>query len=390
MRERVTSVLVDLLRRRIGHAGPWPAELYRFVSRMALANGSDELTWLLSIEQRPADLVALIGAATVGHTRFYRHEEHFEQLRKVLPKLSERSVPLRVWSAGCSTGEEAWSLALLLQSHAVPFQLLATDVNEAAVTRARAGIYRASETKHLPGYDGKLSFSPSAELRACVRFEQMALLDKLPPYTPRSFDVIFCRNVLIYLESEHLKAVWKRLVSLLAPWGVIAVAPVESLTNVPEGLVRTGPLGWLQRGTAPARPAAQRVADPASARSHAPRAPSLRPSAPRAGLPLTRRASVEPNPVPTPDPVDGALEEVGRHLAAGEARLAEQRLHRLLAERDDAFGWFLLGEACVRRGANAEARIAFERAATAPLTSGNADLDTIRAAALRRAKQLPA
>jgi hypothetical protein len=251
------------------------------------------------------------------------------------------------------------------------------------VARARAGTYRASETQYLPGYSGKLAFSAPPALRACVRFEVMALLDKRPPDAPHQFDVIFCRNVLIYLEAEHLKAVWKRLMSSLAPSGVLAVAPVESLTNLPDGLVRSGPLGWLERSALQTRPAARR---PPSALSQPPTA-----GAPARSLPQpvqSARSAAPPRSLPPADLAAQALDEVARHLAQGDAAAAEQVLQRLLSQRDDAFGWFLLGEACVKRGAHAQARVAFQRASVASLTSGDADLETVRAAALRRAKQL--
>lgn len=367
MRDSIEGILVELLRRRLGQAGPFPAELYRFVTRTAQARGMEESAWLHAIESRPDDLAALLSAATIGHTQFYRHGEHFEQLRRALPNLIARSSPLRVWSAGCSTGEEVWSIALTLHGQGVPFQLLATDVNPRAVERARRGLYAAHETRHLPGYDGALAFDAAPAVRAHVRFEVMSLLDELPRGAPSQFDVVFCRNVLIYLDAQHLQAVWRRFESVLAPWGAMAVAPVESLTGVPARLARRGPLGWLESAAAP--PAAV-------VRARRTKSSSI----PRAALSQAQTP-------PDKDTTAQALEEVGRYMAAGNTTAAEQVLHSLLATRDDALGWFLLGEACARRGATSQARIAFERASVAQLTSGDTDLGTIRAAALRRAKQ---
>jgi predicted Zn-dependent protease len=130
----------------------------------------------------------------------------------------------------------------------------------------------------------------------------------------------------------------------------------------PTSLRRSGPLGWLER-VASSRP--EQAHPLVRATSHA--AKPARPAEPAAG---------------------GAFAGAGRALLGGrELEAAERALHELLVHSDDALAWFLLGEACAKRGANAQAKVAFGRACTATIASAGSDLETIRAAAKRRARQ---
>jgi chemotaxis protein methyltransferase CheR len=353
--------LTDLLRRRLGQAGPWPAEVYRHVAREARARRLEPEAWLGQVEKHSGELAGLIAAATVGHTSFFRHPDHFDSLRDFALRAAERTPQIRVWCAGCSTGEEAWSLALCLSELSVPFQIWATDINSLAVETAKRGTYLARSTAGLPGHAGNHPWRAPESLRRSVRFGVAALCDTLPADLPARFDVIFCRNVLIYLETGAVREAWRRFMARLEPWGAIAVSPVESLSHVPPQLERLGPLGWFER-------LEQKVA---------PRAKSMRP-APRKSIAPARPL----------DDVDALLEAAAHKLSQGETEAAERDLHKVLAQRDDAVGWFLLGEACARRGERTQARIAYSRAASAPHVPLNVDLDTIRDAARRRSQQL--
>ena len=195
-----------------------------------------------------------------------------------------------------------------------------------------------------------------------MRFEVLSLLDPLPSDTSPRFDVIFCRNLLIYLEPAVLDQAWRRFLMCLEPWGAVTVSPVESLSQVPPELEHAGPLGWFER-----------VAQP-----------RLAPVAPAKPV---RTPSIVPPTAPA-DEVDALLDRAAQNLSNGSTADAERDLHQVLEKRDDAVGWFLLGEACARRGEVTQARIAYRRAASAPHAPANVDLDTIREAARRRARQL--
>jgi chemotaxis protein methyltransferase CheR len=350
------------LRRRLGQSGPWPAELYRHVQRVAAGRGLDPMRWLEQVEQSPRELSALIAAATVGHTAFFRHPEHFNHLKEFAQRAAMRAPLLRVWCAGCSTGEEAWSLALCLSELSVPFSILATDVNARSIELARAGSYPARATLGLPGYAGKLPWRAPDALRKHVRFETLGLLEPLPSDEGPRHDVIFCRNLLIYLEPAVLDQAWRRFLMCLEPWGAVTVSPVESLSQVPPELEHAGPLGWFERAAQP------RLAKLASVRP-------------------VRKPSIVPAPAPS-DEIDQLLDRAAQNLSNGQTADAERELHQVLEKRDDAVGWFLLGEACARRGEATQARIAYRRATSAAHAPANVDLETIREAARRRARQL--
>ncbi len=360
------NALTQVLKRRLGQGGPWPRELHRHVERESRARGVGAREWLEGIERRPDDLASLIAAATVGHTSFFRHPDHFERLRELVPTIVASTPCVRVWSAGCSTGEEVWSLCLCLAATGAHFQIWASDVNARAVEVAARGVYPSRATVGLEGYDGKVPFRAPDALRKHVRFAVAALSEPLPAEAPSRFDVIFCRNVMIYFQADVVQSTWRMLASRLAPWGAIAVAPVESLSHVPAELERRGPLGWMQ----PRARSAQAVA-----------ALSAEASTPKP------RPSLDASP-DTADAVDLKLERVAKLLSLAEFDAAEQMLHALLALRDDALGWFLLGESCARRGETTQAKVAYLRAVRATHAPEDVDLETLQAAAQRRAQQL--
>jgi chemotaxis protein methyltransferase CheR len=364
MPDGIDALLGAILGPRLGFTAAFPAEATRYVHRRAAESGVEPLVWLRTIESRPTDLRDLIAAATVPYTTFFRHPEQIRRFREVLPELSKRSRPVRIWSAGCATGEEPWTLALVAAECGVPVDVLATDVSARAIAKAEKGEYEARETRSLPGFDGKRPFQVPNELRRSVRFEVASLLSRVDGDSG-PFDLIFCRNVLIYFDPESIDRAWETFDRRLEAWGAVVVAPVEALLRVPTSFRSGGPLGFISRATA-----SEVAAD-------SPRVPDI-----------AVAPAAEPAP-PTPrDPIIASFEKVARLLRADQTDRAEQVLHSILALRDDALGWFLLGETCARRGELTQAKIAYERAAKATVAPAEADLDTVRGAALRRSRQL--
>jgi chemotaxis methyl-accepting protein methylase len=243
----VDDWLTTLLGTRLGQAGPWPPELHRYVQREARARGLEALAYLESIARDGSELARLTSAATVGHTSFFRHAEHFQELARFACDAVRHASPLRVWSIGCSTGEEAWSIALTLQRAKLPFTLLATDVNPRAIAVARAGSYHAHTSSGFWRLTAEAQWSAPPELSQSVRFEVAALQDEAPPGASERFDLLFCRNLLIYLSPAAIAHAWRTLLERVEPWGAVVVSPVESLNHVPPELRRAGPLGWFQR-----------------------------------------------------------------------------------------------------------------------------------------------
>jgi chemotaxis protein methyltransferase CheR len=217
----------------------------RVEARMA-AQGARDARAYLDLVEGPggdAELGALVEAIRVGETRFFRHGAQLQALRRVvIPELGARASAsgraVRAWSAGCSTGEEPYTLAMLLddampRARGLQVSVLATDISEAALAIAQAGRYEADAVSPVPEdlraryfeHDGD-GFRVSPSLRALVRFERRNLVD---PGYPRGFDLILCRNVLIYFGPGGRDEVVRRLAASLAPGGFLFLGYSETL-----------------------------------------------------------------------------------------------------------------------------------------------------------------
>jgi chemotaxis protein methyltransferase CheR len=200
----------------------------------------------------------LISALTTNVTQFYRERHHFDTLRRaVLPALVARARAggrVRLWSAGCSTGQEAYSLAcevlrLAPEAARLDIRILATDIDRNVLRQARDGRYPASAVGGLSQADASALFladrsttgevAVRPELRALLFFRELNLLGPWPFRRP--FDVILCRNVVIYFDTETQRALWPRFEATLAPGGWLFLGHSERLQDdtAPE-LVNVG------------------------------------------------------------------------------------------------------------------------------------------------------
>jgi len=244
---RIVSGLEECLRSHAGLELPaWVIES-RAVARMS-ALGLSPAAYLELISSAPGagELRALLEAVRVGETRFFRHRPQVDALLEVVvPAWRERDERSpRVWSAGCASGEEAYTLALVL-SRAMPRPvysptILGTDVSAEAIAVAKRGVYPASAREHVPPpwQDGLLacvdaeqrpSVHVDPDARALVTFRQQNLAD---PELPRGFDLVWCRNVLIYFAPEARARAMERLVDALEPGGFLFVGYSETLRDV--------------------------------------------------------------------------------------------------------------------------------------------------------------
>ena len=211
-------------------------------------DGASCADWLLSAPLSPPQVHAFASHLTIGETYFFRERHTFDALaRHVLPALLRRrrgrEQKLRLWSAACSTGEEPYSLAILVQQLLPDWRdwdltILATDINERFLRKARAGVYGEwSFSQSPPGLqeryftrlpDGRFEIAP--EVRDCVTFTPANLAQEPFP-APRSgadsMDVILCRNVLIYFTPSHARKLVENLHRALADEGWLAVSPSE-------------------------------------------------------------------------------------------------------------------------------------------------------------------
>ena len=191
---------------------------------------------------------------TTNETFFFREQAHFDRL----PELLTAAPPgrqVRVWSAACSTGEEAWSAALVAAStlRGRPWEVLGTDVSTRVLDVARRGVYPLEAAAQIPdelraagclrgkpGSDADGTFTFTRTLRAAVRFDHGNLLHgALPDGEP--FDVVFLRNVLIYFSADTKRRVLRRVVSRVRPGGHLLIGHADSVTGLSEGLEVVAP-----------------------------------------------------------------------------------------------------------------------------------------------------
>lgn len=195
----------------------------------------------------------LIDAITTGETLFFRDSAPFDLLRhKLLPELIDRKtrltppgrpIPLRIWSAACSTGQEVYSIGIILKEllgnlDRYTIRLLGTDISDQAVAAASRGIYNRIEIERgLPRETLLTHFTASGEswkirdeVRALATFRQFNLLGDLGVLG--SFDIVFCRNVAIYFAEQDKASLFSRIAGQLDPEGVLIIGSTETLNGV--------------------------------------------------------------------------------------------------------------------------------------------------------------
>ncbi len=191
----------------------------------------------------------LIGTLTTNVSHFFRERHHYDLLsREVLPPLLNRARSgerIRIWSAGCATGQEPYSIAmtvLKLDRHAdeLDLRILATDVNDTALAHAEAGQFQADQVQGVDPIDlrgffrhqmtaGGWGYTANDSLRRIVRFRRLNLLSNWP--MRGRFDVVFCRNVVIYFDVETRSDLWVKLEKILAPGGYLFLGHSERLDS---------------------------------------------------------------------------------------------------------------------------------------------------------------
>jgi len=204
------------------------------------------------------ELVHLLDVVTTNKTDFFREGVQFEYLlRTALPTLVERGLrgPLRAWSAGCSTGEEAYTLAMVLeefrsQRRGFEYQILATDLSTRVLQAAARGVYRDDRIEPVPAAlraryimrsrdraQGLVRVHP--DLRARVSFQRLNFRDQEYDVGP-PLDVVFCRNVLIYFEKDFQRELLLRLIARIAPGGYLFLGHTESIHGMGLPVIPVG------------------------------------------------------------------------------------------------------------------------------------------------------
>ena len=300
---------------------------------------------------------ALRGAASIGETFFFRapqqlrHLEEIAQTHLIQPKRKQGNLNLRVWSVACSTGEEAYTLAILFKRAAPDFNLhvVGTDMNEAALQVARVGVYRSRAVRELvPGQLKELrpvegGWEVDPKLRSCVTFKTLNLVTGRVPAPERNlygFDVVVCRNVLIYVDGNQIPGVMERLAECANAASVLVLTPAEyaaapyapGFKSMSSGIYLRSP------ATAPLRATPRDQPNPAPLKSSAPASATSHP----------------PSQAPGEDPIAEMTHTLRRAREAadnGAFDLAEEHLAKVLRlEPDFALPRYLLGAIAMARG----------------------------------------
>jgi len=206
-----------------------------------------------------------INALTTNLTSFFREGHHFTQLVPLIKPFHAASRRIRIWSAGCSTGEEPYTLAMtLLQGFGsgATIQILATDLDTAVLETAARGVYPEARIEGLDDSWKRLAFLKGAgaqqgqvrvrpDLRQLITFRQMNLLDERWSVPEAPFQAIFCRNVMIYFDKPTQRRLLKRYHDLLEPDGLLFVGHSEALLDASLGFQSLGQTIYRRREAAP-------------------------------------------------------------------------------------------------------------------------------------------
>jgi chemotaxis protein methyltransferase CheR len=238
LRDSKRAMVMARLQKRLWHGG--------------FASFSDYLKHLES-DESGAELTAVLDAITTNHTSFFREVAHFHFLAShVVPALLTRpaSRPIAGWSAACSTGEEAYSIAVTLLDR-VPIaqhdriRLLASDLSKQAIQTARAGVYPLGRVDHLPQATLRRHFERgigeqeglvrlNRSVRRLIDFRKLNLIEV--DNLAATFDFIFCRNVMIYFDCEARQRVVNMVERHLTPGGHLFLSHSEGLSEINHGL----------------------------------------------------------------------------------------------------------------------------------------------------------
>lgn len=282
----------------------------------------------------------IVNAITTNETLFFRDASPFEVLKhKILPDLIDarskaapgRPVPIRIWSAACSTGQEVYSIAIALREtlgNLSNFQIsiLGTDISDDAVTKASYGKYNKFEIERgLPPQTLNRYFTLMGdgwkikdEIRAMAVFKKFNLMK--PFAGIGRFDIVFCRNVAIYFTPADKKMVFEKIATVLEPDGSLVIGSTESLTGV-TGMFE--PRRYMRSifyqpvpGATPMTPAAFTYAPTAAPAAPRPSMPAPRPAPVAAPAPAAPRAPAPPRAAPPVAPGPAAQGAMGRPVPA--------------------------------------------------------------------------
>ena len=214
---------------------------------------------LLSSGKHPQEVQMAVDLLTTNETYFFRENKHFDFLRAQAIKARNASQPYRVWSAASSSGEEAYSIAMVLADcmQTTPWDIVGTDISTRVLEGARRALYSMERGRHIPPeflkrycrkgtgqYDGTLLVNQ--DLRQKVTFRHANLNTALPEMG--RFDIVFLRNVMIYFNNETKRQVVARVIATIKPGGYFFIGHSESLNDISTAVQMVAPSIYQKPG----------------------------------------------------------------------------------------------------------------------------------------------
>lgn len=250
--EKISRLVYDICGIDL-HEGKRELVKTRLIKRLRDGNfrSFSEYCKFVSTREGTDELVAMIDSISTNLTSFFREDKHFEKMRFIIAQLLQSMngrrgrLKLRIWSAGCSTGEEPYTICMVLKeiasSHPVDFKIWATDISTRVLKTAVAGVYHHERIQKIPPElvrkyflkgkgDWEGFFRVKSELKQHIEFARFNLKESLQG--GGRFDMIFCRNVMIYFDKAMQRDLVGRFYDCLAEGGYFFVGHSESLTGL--------------------------------------------------------------------------------------------------------------------------------------------------------------
>lgn len=224
------------------------SRLQKRIRHFGMSGFTEYVDFVFSPQGRESELINMIDAVTTNKTDFFREADHFEYLvESILPEAAARGGTMSFWSAGCSTGEEPYTLAMVLEEfrEANPrfsYRILASDLSTQVLDKAKAAVYDEDKAAPIPmsfkkkyllrskdPASGLVRIKP--ELRAKLSFARINFMDERYPIDGL-FDVVFCRNVIIYFERAVQELILGRICRYVRPGGWLILGHSETLTGM--------------------------------------------------------------------------------------------------------------------------------------------------------------
>lgn len=245
----------------------------RLVKRLRALNLTSFAEYTKKLEQEAAtgqsnELINVVNAMTTNVTHFFREEHHFTLLKEELIKMAKEFGAVKVWSCASSTGEEPWSIAMVIaevlqQNPSLQISLRASDLDTGVLQKAKKGAYVLSQNqvsthKYLKRYlkktgeplktplgeDGFL-YEVTDELRKLITFEQINLVKPFPPGLKAH--IIFCRNVIIYFDKETKRDLLQKMAKIVPKGGLLVIGHSESLMGISEEFSGMGKTAYRRK-----------------------------------------------------------------------------------------------------------------------------------------------